>query len=112
VLQTIKNLLPQESKVLTESRESWCENRAADRNPDCNCCNGDELEGEKLLPKVFLSLRALPGMFTGAELPSIPTKKSNFSLFRTYLTTLLITLITGGQVTWCDESTASEVLLV
>jgi hypothetical protein len=59
--------------VLTESSESWRENRAVDRNPDCKC-NGDDVEGEKLLPNAFLSLRALPGMLTGAELPSIPTK--------------------------------------
>jgi len=78
VASNTKFIATRKPQVLTESSESWCENRAADRNPDCNCCNGDDVEGEKLLPKVFLSLRALPGMLTGAELPSIPNKKLIF----------------------------------
>nr|CAD7594905.1 unnamed protein product [Timema genevievae] len=59
-------------KCLTKEK-TFSENLDVERNPDCNCCSGDEVDGEKL-PSVFLSFKELPGMFTGAELPSKPDK--------------------------------------
>lgn len=50
--------------------ESWWENLDPVRKLDvCNCCNGLDVDGEKF---VRTERSAIPGMLTGAELPSRP----------------------------------------
>lgn len=49
--------------------ESWWENLDPVRKPVCNCCKGLDVDGEKF---VRTERSAMPGIFTGAELPSKP----------------------------------------
>lgn len=49
--------------------ESWWENLDPVRKPACNCWSGLDVDGEKL---VRTERSAMPGILTGAELPSRP----------------------------------------
>lgn len=92
--------------TLTDSMESWCENLCPVRKPaDCNCWRGLEVDGEKF---VKTDRSVIPGIFTGAELPSNPelAKPADIELLIGELVSLWIASTKFSESSKCNSSNA------